>query len=411
MKKGITTVKRKPEDESPKRDKISENIIETETPDGETFEVYEKIDEKKNLQQNIEDDFKNFNKPKNEIEFIENQIKLDYIISEKYKKKEINDKFDKMKKYKNYPAMKDLLMFYEKKKCKVYIDESIGQELSSQLQKYYSNENIFKNKIRIHLSIGKEKIKDLKVIKSIIDKVVKKISTTTNIPENNLKVTNVRKNCLLFDIFYICRRINKFIISIFDEGNLGQHTEELRQFLENIEREMGNNILMPEDIQRKIEIRRIIDHIVFNPRYYFNERFNKGRGDFGLRHFLFIPYHKESIDKNGRTYYYPNENYEGYGLKVHCNVIENNHFCCQDIFDPRGDWCIAYTNLIRSKISYRVNNVRPEVLYDNNNRGYRLVYQCKIKRSKIENDRGDLITLSNNDYIIPYRLLKEYIDN
>jgi hypothetical protein len=89
MKKGITTMKRKPEDESPKRDKISENIIETETPDGETFEVYEKIDEKKNLQQNIEDDFKNFNKPKNEIEFIENQIKLDYIISEKYKKKKL----------------------------------------------------------------------------------------------------------------------------------------------------------------------------------------------------------------------------------------------------------------------------------------------------------------------------------
>lgn len=148
-----------------------------------------------------------------------------------------------------------------------------------------------------------------------------------------------------------------------------------------------------------------------NPNYYFNERFNKKRGDFGLRHFLFIPYHKEKQNKNGRTYYYPNERYEGYGLKVHCNVIENNHFCCQDIFDPRGNWCIAYTNLLKSKISYRINNVQPEVLYDNNNRGYRLVYQCKIKKSKIENENDNLITLRNNDYIIPYRLLKEYIDN
>ena len=45
-------MKRKPEDESPKRDKISENIIETDIPDEETFEVYEKIDEKKKLTTN-----------------------------------------------------------------------------------------------------------------------------------------------------------------------------------------------------------------------------------------------------------------------------------------------------------------------------------------------------------------------
>lgn len=249
MKDDIIPQEKEPEYRTPKGDKILEDIIETDTPDGETFKIYEKIDEKKDLKQNIEIDLKNFNKPKNKVEFTENQIKLDYIISEKYKGKEINDKFDKMKEYEKYPAMKDLLGFYKKKKCKVYIDNSIDQELSHQLQKYYSSEDILKNKIRICLNIDKEKLKDLEVVKNIIDKIVKKISTITKIPETNLKVTNIRKNCLLFDIYYVFRRGIKFIIGLFN--NIPQNLNELRQFLRNIEIEMGDN-LEPEDNEEKL---------------------------------------------------------------------------------------------------------------------------------------------------------------
>jgi hypothetical protein len=56
-------------------------------------------------------------------------------------------------------------------------------------------------------------------------------------------------------------------------------------------------------------------------------------------------------------------------------------------------------------------NVQPEILYANN-RGYRLLYQCKIKISEIISEQNDNITLRNDNknYVIPYRLLKEYID-
>ena len=391
-------------DETPKGD----------TPDGE-IKVYEKIDPTKNLKDIIEENSKNFKEPSNDIQFIENQATLDYITSEKYKKEEINvDEFSKLGKKAGYSAVNDLLMFYNKKKCKVYIDDTIDSEFYSQLQKYYFSENILKKKIRIHLNISKDKLNDIKVVNDIITKIVKKISGITKIPIDNLHVTNVRRNCLLFEIFHLIRKnIERFIVGELNEEVIQRNRRELETFLRNIERELGNDNIIEENREIRFEIRKLIDHIVIRPNFHFNGRYNKARGDFGLRHFLIFPYHKEYVNKNGRRYYYPGERYQGFGLKVHCKDIDDIHYCCEDIFDPNGDWCIAYADLLKNRISYKVNNVHPEILYDNNHQGYRLLYQCKIKRTEIENVRDDIITLrhDNKDYVIPYRLLKENIEN
>ena len=181
---------------------------------------------------------------------------------------------------------------------------------------------------------------------------------------------------------------------------------ELMIFLQQIKNEKGNQYLSNED---EIEIKLIIDNLILNPEYYFDGRYDKRKGDFGLRHFLFIGYHMDSIQKNGKTYYYPNERCEGYGLKVHCQDIDNHHFFCGDIFDPNGQWCIAYSNLSKSRISYRIPNVRPDLFFYKNRR-YSLLFQCKVKISEIINEEDDNITLSNKNYVIPYRLLKEDID-
>jgi hypothetical protein len=234
-------------------------------------------------------------------------------------------------------------------------------------------------------------------------------------------VANIRKNCFICEIVHIVRQvidgfnnlidlIHKFSAGEIRENLINAHRNDLREFLQQIEREHGNN----DDIsdEDKFEIRYIMDNLLIRPDYYFNGKYDKIRGDFGLRHFLFIPYHKESIIKNGKTYYYPNQRCEGYGFNVHCQDIDNNHFCCEDIFNPRsGQWCIAYSNLSKSRISYRMPNVQPEILYANN-RGYRLLYQCKIKISEIISEQNYNITLRNDNknYVIPYRLLKEYID-
>ena len=120
--------------------------------------------------------------------------------------------------------------------------------------------------------------------------------------------------------------------------------------------------------------------------------------------------------KNASTYYYPNNKFEGYGLKVHCREIGNRHYCSEDIFGPESNWVIAYTNLNKNIISYKIENIQRETFYDNQNRRYSLLFQCKINRNKIRDVQNFNITLVDenedilNDYVIPYRLLKEYID-
>lgn len=48
-------------------------------------------------------------------------------------------------------------------------------------------------------------------------------------------------------------------------------------------------------------------------------------------------------------------------------------------------------------------------------RTYKLFYQCKIKRSRIVEGQNFKITLRDqndiNDWVIPYRLIKEYENN
>lgn len=338
---------------------------------------------------------------------------MDYITSEKYKKTELN--LNDTHKFKN-PAIKDLLMYYKKKNCKVYIDKTIDDNLYSQLQKYYFNENAFKKKIRIHLNIDNNILNDENKVKNIIEKIINKISEITKIPKKDLYVTNIRKNCLICDIIHIihisrnvndfCYYFDKLCVGELNEELINRNRIELRIFLQQIERELGNQDISDE---AKYEIQKIINNVMVNQDKYFNSSYDKRRGYFGLRHFLFIPYHKDSIQKNGKTYYYPNERCEGYGLKVHCQ----DHFYCDDIFNPNGQWCIAYSNLSKSRISYRIRNVQADQLFDNNNIGYRLLYQCKVKKSEIINEENNNITLRNNNsnYVIPYRLIKEHIDD
>ena len=94
-------------------------------------------------------------------------------------------------------------------------------------------------------------------------------------------------------------------------------------------------------------------------------------------------------------------------------MINDEHICVDQIFDPRGDWCIAYSNLSKTSISLKINDTNPEILYDGNHKGYRILYQCKIYRPIFQNiaDNPIQITEQNEDYIIPYRLLIEHIDD
>ena len=396
-----------------------------ETPRGEeiNYKINEKIDFNKDLKQIIDENIKSFKAPKNTKEFIENQISLDYIISQKYKNKEIDyNKINKIYKGKNYAGMKELLKFYEKKKLKVYIIDSMDPEIYNDFQKYYFNENAFKEKITIHLNIDSNKLNDEEKVKKIINRIIEKISDIIKIPKEELYPTNIRKNCLIFSIFpfNILRRLVKY----FDRRLLENNQRELNRFLENIEREMNgnnrNNFLYNNEANYRIRIENIIQNIFIphnnNQIAFFNERYNKRLGHFGLRHFLFFPYHIEYSEKNRINYYYPNEKSEGFGIRVHCNHSHN--YCSDDVFNPNSDWVIGYTNLLKTDISYKPNGIPKDVFQSENNgiiRTYKLFYQCKIKRSRIVEGQNFKITLRDqndiNDWVIPYRLIKEYENN
>lgn len=378
---------------------------------GLKFKVYDKIDKGENIIEIIKKEIENFKNPKGELEIIDNLIKLDYIISEKYKSKEINIKTLKSN---DYLKMAYLSMPYKNKNCKIYIDKIKDRQFYSQLQQYYLNENVSKNKIRIRLKIDKEKLKDEEKVKYITNKIKENISQIMGIPDYKLHVTNVRRNCLLLDIIYISFRIRKFFVELIDKDRFAQNRDILKTFLMNIQREMGNNDQISENIYEDIiEIRTILENIVISPDLHFNAYHNKKLGDFGLDHWLIFPYHKTRATKNGITYYYPNLNFEGYGLYVHPRNINNIYFSTEQIFDKNGDWCIAYSNLSKTRISLKINNTHPEILYDPNHKGYRLSYQCKIYKPIFQNITDEPINLNreNEDYIVPYRLLIEHLDD
>lgn len=253
-----------------------------DTLNGWRFKVYDKIDGGKKLKDIVKEEIENFEAPKKGLEFIDNLIKLDYITSVKYKSKEINfDNLSGLIGLNDYPSMKYLVMFYKKKNCKVYIDNTIDQNFYNQLQKYYFNNNIFKNKIRIQLHIDKNKLKDEKIVKNIIKRIIETISKIMDIPVDKLYAINVRRNCLLCDIIYIINRSRNFFVSLIDRNRFNQNLNILRQFLRGIEREMGNNDIFQENTyQDIIEIRTILDNIIISPYLHFNNKYNKKRGNF-----------------------------------------------------------------------------------------------------------------------------------
>ena len=210
-------------------------------------------------------------------------------------------------------------------------------------------------------------------------------------------MVNVRKNCLLFDIFYApikkIGEVFKFIV-----GKISGDRKEFIQFLRNI---VGNN-------QVEVELINILDHFIIpnmNISFYsfFDSWYDKPRGSFGK--FLWF-FHYDSVVKNGVRYYYPNRNCEGYGLKVN-RIIDG-----EDIFDPFGDYCIVFTTLNRDQIHYKINEFGGGIIEKTNNDGthklFRLFLQCKIKRQNIGQDGNNLIV--QNGALIPYRIIKENLN-
>lgn len=383
-----------------------------------SYKIKEKINIKKSIKEIIEENIKNFENPRNDIEFIENQILLNEIISEKYKGNEINiDKEIKYGKPKN--NMKTLLKFFESQNCKVYYDNSINEHELIHFQNYFFSESSSKYKIKFHLEINKKKLNEENVEK-VITLVKQKLKSITGIPIEDLYVTNIREGSLKFEIFRLIRyhnNISNDIIIDFNKEFITQHRNELKDLLRDISQNLNEPNIYNDHIENIVEVRHIINNYVINPELTFNEKFDKYRGDFGLRYFLIIPFHIECVQRNGSIYYYPGERWEGFGLKIHCQEINGRHICGEDIFKS-NNWFYGYCNLTKTQCNLRINNIRQVIVQDNNNRAFGLVLQCKIMNSpEIRIDDDGNIRLRNQDqnsiakYIIPYRLLKKHLEN
>jgi hypothetical protein len=381
------------------------------------YKIYEKIDTKKSLESIIEENIPNFITPSTSKEFIENLILIDYIISEKYK----NNKsiFDEDVDFNNCPGLEALSLFFKSKNAKVYRDNSIKDELYKHLKKYYKSGNNFNKKIRISLNLRKEILQDQMTVESIIDKVINQLSKIIEVKNEDLHVVNVRKNCLLFDVFVLqpIRKsfsIVKYIVGKFNEMRFKSHKEEFKNFLREITNEHNNNNNFnfinerdesyPDEVVG--EIKDVLNSYAISGTEMTPEKFDcsfdKSKGSFGYRIFR-CPL--KSIEKNGRTYYYPNKNCEGYGLKISDNIR-------RIIFDSKSDWCIVYTNILGNKAYFRINQFPGEYIEklneDTTITKFRLFFQCKIRNSSIiENLDGSLIL---DDSLVPYRLIKEHLD-
>ena len=96
-------------------------------------------------------------------------------------------------------------------------------------------------------------------------------------------------------------------------------------------------------------------------------------------------------------------------------IVEN-----EDIFRPESDWCIVYCNLTKEDINYKIDNVKKDSLSVCENGGtgrqirFSLLFQCKIKISEIRDINGHIEFINpmqKDQYLIPYRLLKEHLDD
>ena len=398
--------------------KVKDNKQAPKGPKKErNYKIEGKIDVSKPLKEIIDKVIPNFKNPNKEEVFINNQILIDYITKEKYKGHEINlGNFENIKSFKDAKGIKELLKFYEENKCNVYTDKTIPLEIYYQLQNYYFNGNAMKKKIRIYLDIDNSLLKDDEKVRKIIDKIVNMISKITNIPKEELYVTNVRKNCLFCEIYRFVRKIVRNVVQFFI-GDINQSALEeehnrnaLAEFFRSIYSELA---VENADPQRVLEIHNVIENYIINPDETLDSRFDKSIDEFGRRSFLFISWHKELEIKNGKPYYYPTQEWEGFGLRVPYKHINGEAYYPEKIFKEDGEWCICYSDLSFSQLSYKIANIRRNVydIYQNNKYlRYSLLFQCRIKKDKIAEENDDNITLSDNGYIVPYRLLKENID-
>lgn len=383
---------------------------------GRNYKIEEKIDIKKPLKEILEKNVSNFKNPKNE-EFINNQILIDYITAEKYKGKEINlDEVDEFGNFKNGSGIKELLMYYKKLGVRIYLDNKIDAESYYCLQNYYFNENSLKKKIRIYLNIDTKFLKDQKKVKQIIDKIIKKISEITQIPNEELYVTNVRKNCLICDIYHLIfvNNVRKVLVDDINEDYINQNRINLVNYINVILAELGVEYMSFEQLNGQIIIGYIINNYIIPPKLILDPRYNKPIGHFGLRSILLYYWYRDPKIKNGKIYYYPDKRWEGFGLRIVYKQVSDEIFYPEDIFGSKTDWCICYANLSFTQLSYKIENIKREtfnILNNNRYLRYSLLFQCKIKRSAIVSDDNDNIILDDNSYIVPYRLLKEHIDS
>lgn len=374
-----------------------------------TFKIYEKIDTTKSLKSIIKDNITNFTHPSSDKEFIENQILLDYIISQKYK----NNKtiFDyNVDSNKNH-GFETLSMFFKYKNAKVYYDNSINKNFYKYLRKYYKSKNNFEKKIRIRLNLKKDVLKDKEKIESIVNKIINKISEITGIKNEELHVSNVRKNCLIFDIVHLVSRAVNNVVGYFvgkiKEQEFNNNKEEFRDFLREICNEHNENNIEFRNMNDEIEdvivdVRTVLSNYVTdeNLNGRFDRNYDKSKGSFGR---FFYLWHKESTERNGRIYYYPNKNCEGYGLKVNeildgINIFKSN------------EWCTIYTNVMKNKAYDSIDKFQGEYIEKRNNDGtikkFRVFLQCKAKFCTISVSLDHTI-IFDDEYIVPYRLIKE----
>lgn len=245
-------------------------------------------------------------------------------------------------------------------------------------------------------------------------------------------MTNIRKNCLIFDIFrrsfnwirngidnVIDNMINNdvnylpnFVDDIFDnENNFLEHRNKFIQFLRQIENE--NIIIVNDEIenedQYKAEIQNVINNFVINPEEIFDSKYDKKKGEFGRALSLFfLNIYSNSVMKNNKIYYYPNENCEGYGLKI--NTRDR-----YDIFNYWGsEWCIIYSNLMKNEFSYKIDGISGDIIEkrysDGTRKQFRLFYQCKIRQSCLVENSNTLLFIGGPNDIIPYRIIKEHLN-
>jgi len=371
------------------------------------YKINEKIDTTKDLKFLIKDNIDFFEKPSNEQEFIESQIILDYIISQKYKNKIPNSYAENLK---NHLGMEALFFFYKNQGSNVYFDKSIDAELFRNLRKYYFNKNNNKKKLTIRLEIDKNIINENEKIKKIINKIISFISEITKIPLKDLYVTNIRKNCLYLDIYHYCVNLTEFY---FDNNII----KRIIRYLDSI---MGV-------YNARVENLNMLNNYVFPiPDNYFDSRYDKRKGTFGLDYFLkFFPINKQYKFKNGRAHYYPNSKCEGYGIRLidddildlfnyihnylNINIPPNK----EEIFRDNGDWLTVYSNLDLNNFNFRMDGIQGNHFsrrINGNWKEYKLCFQCKTMRSNIiDEDAFNNFKLEDDYIIIPYRLIIENI--